>query len=87
MTAGRASEDAKFVLQGDDVYVADVEKVRRTKIRSQVLLFNLEANDIRVIVSGRDVVNGCSKAFSARMRIGHRTEQVRRERCYSAFPR
>jgi hypothetical protein len=51
------TENAELVLQSDDVYVADVEEVRRAQIGWQVLLLDLEANYFRVFVDAFDVVD------------------------------
>jgi hypothetical protein len=47
VAAGWPAENAELVLQADNVHVADVEEVRSTQIRRQILLLNLEVNYFR----------------------------------------
>jgi hypothetical protein len=64
MSACRTSVNAEFMLDADDVHIANVEKIRRSKIRGQVLFFNLEADDIGIFVASRNVIYGNGKALT-----------------------
>src|SRR6516164_9754511 len=87
MAAGRPSENAELVLQTDDVHVADVEEVRSTQIRRQILLLNLEANYFRVLVATFNVIHGYGETLALGIRICHGGKQVRRERRNAALAR
>ena len=76
MTAGGPAENAEFVLQADDVHVADVEKVRGTQIGRQVLLLDLEAHYFRIFVATRDVVDRYGEALALGIRAGDGGKQV-----------
>src|SRR5450755_2740433 len=76
VTAGGSAEYAEFVLQAHNVNVADVQEVRGTQVRRQVLLLNLEANHFRIFVATRDVVDGHSEALGEGIRAGNRGKQV-----------
>src|SRR5579864_4286903 len=87
MGAGGPTENAEFVLQADDVNVADVEEVRGAQIGRQVLLLNLEPNHLRVLVATRYVVDRHCQALALRMRALHGGKQVGCERCDAALAR
>ena len=76
VTAGGPAENAEFVLQTDDVHVADVEEVRGAQIGRQVLLLNLEVNYFRILVAAFDVVHGHRETLALGMRGLDRREQV-----------
>jgi len=85
VSARRASVNAELMLDTDDVYIADVEKIRCSKIGGQVLFFNLEADDVGIFVASRNVVYRNRKALTLRIRAGHCRKQVRRESCDAAL--
>src|SRR5712692_1537573 len=84
VTAGGPAENAELVLQADDVYVADVEKVRGTQIGRQVLLLDFEANHLRVLVATRNIVDRHCEALALGMRACDGSKQVRCERSNAA---
>ena len=57
MPARWSAENAELVLQANYIYVADVQEIRRTQIRGQVLLVNFESNYLRVLITILDVIN------------------------------
>ena len=85
MTTGGSAENAKLVLQADDIHVADVEEVRGTQIGRQVLLLNLEANHLRVLVAVLKVVDRHREALALGMRACDGGKQVSRERSNAAL--
>src|SRR5712691_3609377 len=80
VTTGRPTENTEFVLQADDIHIANVEEVRRTQIGRQVLLLNLEANHFRVLVAARNVVDRHGQALALGVRACDGGKQVGRER-------
>ncbi len=85
MTAGGPAENAEFVLQADDVHVADVEEVRGPQIGRKVLLLDLEANYFRVRVAARNVVDRHGQTLALGIRAGHGGQQVGGKRSDAAF--
>jgi len=75
------------MLHTNHVHIRDVQKIRRTQIRRQVLFRNLEAHLCRVIVSTREVIDRHDEALHRRKLRRHRATQVGRERGNAAFPR
>ncbi|HLH10079.1 MAG TPA: hypothetical protein VKW78_22780 [Terriglobales bacterium] len=59
-----AAEDPVFMLQADQIYLVDVEKVRRPLIRSEIILKQFEADTWRIFVAGEDVVHRKHKAVT-----------------------
>ena len=56
MATRRTAINAEFMLQTNNVYVTDIEKIRSPEVRRQVLLFNLEADDIWVFVAAWNII-------------------------------
>ena len=83
-TCGPA-ENAEFVLQADDVHIADVEEVRGPQIGGQVLLLNLEANYFRVLVAAFNIGDRHCETLALGMRSRHGGKQIRRERGNAAL--
>ena len=67
--------------------VADVEEVRGAQVGRQVLLFNLEANDIGVVVTALDVVDRDREALGLGMCLCDGGQQVGRESGDAALAR
>ena len=57
VAAGLAAEDSVLVLQAQDVDGIDVQEVRRTTVRREVALADLEADPVRVGVTLAGVVH------------------------------
>ena len=87
VTTGRPAENAELVLQTDDIHVADVEEVCGTHIGRQILLFNFEANHLRVFVATWNVVDRHGQALVLGVRAGDGSKQVGRERSDAALAR
>jgi hypothetical protein len=85
MSARGTSVNAEFMLDANDVYIADVEKIRSSKIRRQVLFFNLEADDIGIFVAPRNIIHRNRKALTLRVRARHSGKQVGRKSCDAAL--
>jgi hypothetical protein len=77
VAAGRPAEYAELVLERDQIHAAGVQEVRRSLVRVQLLLLNLEANGIRILVRPLGVVDRDREALALGMPRCHRSEQVR----------
>ncbi len=87
MTPRRPSENPKLVLQTDDVCVADVQKIRSSLIRRQILFLDFKSHHLRIFVSPFDVVHRHSEAFVSGKFRRHGRQDIRRERRDAAFAR
>src|ERR1051325_6778710 len=87
MAACWAAKDSEFVLQAHNIDIADIEEVRGAQIGRKILFFNLEANDIRVIIALFDVVHRDRKALAGRVFVSHRGKQVGSKCCDAALTR
>jgi hypothetical protein len=67
VTTGGSAENAEFVLQAHDVYVADIEEVGRTDVGRKVLLLNLEAHFFRILIATLEIVDRYGEALALRM--------------------
>ena len=57
MTTGGPAEDSKLVLKAHHVHVADIEEARGPRIGRQILFLHLEAHDVGIFVSIRNVID------------------------------
>ena len=87
MAAGRSAEDSELVLDRHNVHLAGVQEVGGAPVRTQVLLLNLEANDVRIPIAALDVIDRHREASAFRMARRHRSQQVGRKRGDAAFAR
>jgi hypothetical protein len=87
VTPGGPAVDPEFVLHADDVHVSDVEEVRGALVGRQVLLFDLEPNDVGIVVSALDVVDRDGDALASRVFRCDAREQIGRERGDAALAR
>src|ERR1039457_1554190 len=87
MAAGRPAENSELVLHRYNVHVAGVQEVGGAPVRLQVLLFNLEADGVRIPVAPPDVIDRHRKAMAFGMPRGHRPKQVGCKRGDAAFAR
>ena len=85
MTAGGSAEDSEFVLEADDIDVADVEEIRGPQIRKNILFFHFEANHVRVLVAALNIVDRNREALALRVRVCYGCEQVGRKRSDAAL--
>ena len=79
MAAGRPAKYSILVLQANNINVADIQEVRRTQIRRQILLFYLETNDVGVCIRLSEVIDSNRETLAHRVFGGHCLEQVRRK--------
>jgi len=75
------------VLQTHNVRIADVEKIRRSLIRRQILFFHLESHHLRIFVALFDVVHWHREAVVRRKFRRHRRQDICGERGNAAFAR
>jgi hypothetical protein len=87
VAAGRPAEDSELVLDRDNIHVAGVQEVGSPPVRLKILLFNLEANDIRILIAPVDIIDRHREAPAARMPRRHRLKQVGCKRGNAAFAR
>ena len=87
MAAAGPTENSEFVLQADNVNVADIEKVGGAKIGRKVLLFNFKANDLGVFIAFRNVVDRNGEALRLRVCGLDSRENIGSECCDAAFSR
>ena len=76
VTADVTAEDAKFMLQTNDVDVADIEKLGCAQIRGEFLFFNLKANYFRIFVTSLEIVYCDRKTLAFRISTCHSRKQV-----------
>ena len=57
MTSRGTAEDAKFMLDAQDIHVRDVQKIRGPQIRGQVLLHDFKSDFRRIIVAVVNVIH------------------------------
>ncbi len=86
MAAAGAAENAEFVLQRDDVDVAEVQEVSGRAVVVQFLFDHLELNFALVGIAAGDVIHRHDDALGAG-RLSDRAAQVVSERCDAAFAR
>ena len=67
--------------------MAGIQEVGGAKVRFEVLLFDLEANDVRIPIAALDVVDRHRKAPALGMARGHRSQQVGGKGGDAAFAR
>ena len=66
MAPGGAAIDAVFVLQADEIVAIEVEEIRRSLVRCNVLLFKFQPYFARIFVTRVRIVNGnCEQALVA----------------------
>jgi hypothetical protein len=87
MTARRPAENAKLMLDAENVHVADVQEIRRAQVRWQILLRDLKAHFRRIIVTVLEIIYRHDRALNGRECSGDGAAQVRGERGNAAFPR
>src|SRR4051794_21096735 len=87
MAAHRPTEDSEFVLQADDIDVADVQEVRRAYVRREILILDFEPDHFRVVITAFDVVDRHAQALALWMGRSYGTKQVRSERGDAALAR
>jgi len=87
VAASRSAEDSELVLDRDDIHVAGVEEVGSPPVRAKILFFNLEANEIRILIAPAGIIDRHREAPVARVPRGHRLKQVGCERGNTAFAR
>jgi len=85
VAAAGPTENSEFVLQADNINVADIQKVGGAKIRRKVLLFNFKANDLGVFVAFRNVVDRNGEAVRLGVCDLDSRENVGSESCNAAF--
>ena len=79
VAAGRTAEDAKFVLEADDVGIGEVEEIGRPQVGVDLLLFDLESHFGGIVVPLRNVVDRHDETVRRRVLGGDRRAQVVRE--------
>ena len=87
MAAGRTAENSELVLDRDNVHVAGVQEVGGAPVRLQILFFNLEANDVRILIAPIDVVDRDREAPALGMPRRHSPQQVGGKRGNAALAR
>ena len=87
MTARRPAENAELVLHTNHVHIRDVQEIRRTQIRRQILFRNLEAHFGRIIVTFREIIDRHDEALQRGEFFRHGAAQIGRERGDAAFAR
>ena len=78
MATRRSAEDSKFVLEGDQVYIAGVQEFRGAPVGVQVLLLDLAANHVRVLIVPFDVIDRRREIGLLRF-LGAAASQVRKQ--------
>ena len=87
VAAGRAAEDAVFVLEADDIGVGEIEEIGRPQVGVDLLLLDFEPHLRRVVVSRRDVVDRHHEAIRPGILGRDRRAKVVRECRDPALPR
>jgi hypothetical protein len=87
MTPRWTAEDAKLVFDADDIHIRDVQKIRRTQIRGEVLLGDLKAHFRRIIIAISQIVHGHDETLHGGKFLGHGAAQIGGERGDAAFAR
>src|SRR5579871_1914578 len=85
MAARRTAVNSELVLDGDNAHVGGVEKVGSTVVRSQVLLLNLKANDVRIVIAALNVIDRHCEAPVSRIARCYRSKQIGSKRGNAAF--
>ena len=84
VTAARTTIDAEFVLQRNDINVAEIQEVGAASVVFKLLLDHLELNFLVVRISTNNVVHRDNNALGARC-LHDRASQVVRESGDAAF--
>ena len=87
MTARRTPVDPEFVLHAEHVRVVEVQKIRRTTVRIEILLQQLKTNARRVFVALGPVVDRRHITVGSGCRTRHRLAEIMRESRDSAQAR
>jgi len=76
VAARRPAENSELVLDRNYVYIAGVQEVGSAAVRTQVLLLNLEANDVRISIAPIDVIDRYREAPALGMPRCHSPKKV-----------
>jgi hypothetical protein len=85
VAAGQPAENSELVLDRNYVYIAGVQEVGSAAVRTQVLLLNLEANDVRIPIAPIDVIDRYREAPALGMPRCHSPKKVG-SKCGNATP-
>ena len=87
MAARRAAENPELVLHANHVHVRDVQEIRRSQIRRQILPGDFKAHFRRIIITLRKIIDRHDEALQRGKFLRDGAAQIGRERGDAAFPR
>jgi len=85
VTARRPAVNPKLVLNAHDVYIADVDEVRRALVGRKILLDDFETDYTRILITFLVVVERHGKTVALGVFRSHGSQQVGCERSDAAF--
>jgi hypothetical protein len=80
-------ENPILMLETDHIYVADVQKIRGSRVRGKVVLEKLETDSFRVSISLGSIVHRNSGAVSVGQLSSHSFAEIGRESGYATLSR
>ncbi len=85
--ARRAAINSVFVLEADDVGVAEVQVVGRAPVGIEIVFAELEPHFVGIFVAFGQIVDGSDKTFDVGILLGHGVAQIAGERGDAALAR